>query len=180
MTQKKIPWDELELIFIEGIVNGSGEREYPSLKKVSEMYNLNYASVRRKAAKGQWSDKKKNRDTKVAEKIEIHTERDAIEIVAVNETVAKATRLGITVSMKLLEQKNEELEAGQKVKSYDLVNTSQAIKNFYETFAASYGENVEILKIQEEQQEDSELLQDPGYIKAKAEAMSNYYENKKK
>lgn len=53
--RRKVPWDDIKLDYIRGSDDGSGHRVYPTQRDLAAKYQIDPASIGRRASKEQWA-----------------------------------------------------------------------------------------------------------------------------
>lgn len=60
MTQayRRYDWPSVKMVFVEGTVDDDGERTYPNLREVADLFDVPYVRVREHSAKEAWLDER--------------------------------------------------------------------------------------------------------------------------
>ena len=58
MTRRRYPWPDVKQVYVEGTVDDKGNRDYPSLEKVADLFDIPPVRVREKSASEGWRDQR--------------------------------------------------------------------------------------------------------------------------
>lgn len=57
-ARRRYDWPSVKMVFVEGTVDDDGERTWPNLREVAELFDVPYVRVREHSAKGTWRDER--------------------------------------------------------------------------------------------------------------------------
>lgn len=57
-AHRRYDWPSVKMVFVEGTVDDDGERTWPNLREVAELFDVPYVRVREHSAKGTWRDER--------------------------------------------------------------------------------------------------------------------------
>lgn len=144
--------DKIKHDMIYGYRNDDGEKQYPQLKEAAEWYKVSYGSLKQKARKWGWKQKRKDHQSKVErlvaekKKSEEISESEAEEIVVDDAKFNKA-------AVKLRRAAVKELDniiGGNVTKSvgYHLMNIGRALESAQKISKTAAGEPSEYTESQ--------------------------------
>jgi hypothetical protein len=139
LTKKLLKEIETEAIY--GKVDNDGNKQYKSIKKLAESYNVSYDALRKHAGTGQWLQKRKEFRTKVGQKV---TEKKAeIEAEMIVQSDAKfmdtGEKLRQAVDIKIDKVLND-AKAGVYPSGYELKMIGDGLKAAQDVVKTAQGE----------------------------------------
>jgi hypothetical protein len=148
--------NKIKIVMIRGYYNEKGNKEYPTLKKASEWYNVSYDYLKQKAAKGKWTQKRKEYQQKVAQKVAenkgivIEAEAIVVNDIEFNEAAELLRKASV-------QEINHIYTNPGSVKSpgYQLMNLANALEKAQKISRLSAGEPSEITKNETQLQSQS-------------------------
>ena len=128
---------ELKNDFLYGVFNEENIKKFPTLKVLSEKYNVSYATLRERSAKEKWSSQKEDVKKKIDKKVkEKKSNYEAEKIVKIDSEYESAFS-------KLRKKTVKAIDNHKKPRSSDLLNYSNTLIICYEGEKVAHGESLE-------------------------------------
>lgn len=128
--------------YLFGIVADDGVTSFPSLKSLSESYNVSLNTLKKRAAKEKWSQQKKDIGTKITEKV--HDKKSEFSAEVIVKTDQKFENVGLK-ALRLIDKKydaiEEKLDSGKHVSAREFKDLGDALKSNFEVVKTAQGEN---------------------------------------
>ena len=140
---------------IYGYTDEDGQKTYPTVKEAAEWYNVSYDSLRRKAGKWKWKQKRKDHINKVAQRVaekkksEEICETEAEDIIKSDHRFQNAGEKLRRVINQKLDMMQTDLDGGNYVKAYDLKMIGDALKSAQEVVKIAQGEITKRIQVEE-------------------------------
>lgn len=144
--------DKIKNDMIYGYRNEDGEKQYPTLKQAANQYQVSYDSLKQKARKWQWKQKRKDYLTKVKRKVEEKRKSEKLSESEAEDIVVEDVKFN-NVANKLRRAADKELDriidgSVNKSVGYHLMNIGKALESAQKISKTAAGEPSEITSVQ--------------------------------
>lgn len=119
--RRKYDWESVKQVYVEGRVDDSGNRTYPTLQQVADLFEIQSSRVREAAARGEWTAARAAFQAHVEK---VRQEKRAADLakegVALDESALKVSKLGVSlITARIGEIANEMGKRSQAKKKYE-------------------------------------------------------------
>lgn len=121
LPRRTYPWEELRQLYVEGRVDDKGERTYPSMREIAELFDVVEARIRERAAKEKWTDKRAAFQLKIeTTRQKMRAQTVAKEAVAIDERALNISKIAVQLVQGRVTQIAQEMgKQAQAKKAYD-------------------------------------------------------------
>lgn len=161
LTQKLA--DKIKIEMVRGYRDDDGKKQYPSLKEAAEYHEINYDSLRQKARKWNWKQRREDYKKKVSQKVREKKENEEISDLEAEEIIvdnikfnnaATLLRRAATKEIQKILDGDQILKVlddgtiikGVKSAGYQLMNLGKALESAQKISKIAAGEPSEITK----------------------------------
>lgn len=132
---------EIKQDYLFGCVNSEGNKEFLSLIKLAEKYNVSYNTLKKKySTPEKWGQEKKNVKCKIQEKVE--NKKTEIEAEKIVQLDSKYENYFSKIAKKTM-RNMQKLASQGRLRSSDMLNYSNTLLNCYEGEKVAHGESLD-------------------------------------
>jgi len=114
---RRHPWPEVKQVYVEGQINDDGERKWPSMEHVAELFDISPQRVRGKAAEENWTEQRAAFQAHI-EKVrqERRAQELAQEAVELDSRALNAAKTGMTLINARMNEIGQQVQKVQRRK----------------------------------------------------------------